>query len=481
MASPMQAAKMPCLLWSSWTTLHSRAQEKQQWRSWRSQKSFRPKVLEVSNRLSASLISPCQGQPLFCLIASCAALAQVSLVLTLQEEMLLHGQVLEGRTKWGEHLSSPVLSMASGMLLSSLQVIPTAAPVYENIAMPMAVALTLLETDVQRAFTDAGSTLKAFWIGAAGTILGTLVAFWIVGRHLGPDGWKIASCLCASYVGGSINYAATAQALELSSGSTLAAGIAADNLAMVLYFGIIMWIPADTRRPPPHITREEASELDAKPTSETVIVSLAVAAASCTIGNALAALLPSTFAGCGLAIMALVASAFSAVAARACHSQSHSRSARGTSVAVFAGSQVIGGALMLLFFAVVGASCSIRDAVSAGWPLFTFILLLLLTHLGFTLGLGSQCKIPMRALLVASNANIGGPATAAAMANARCWKELVDSAFNIGGNTGIHDWNGHWMRAGNKHAENHDPFVSFSFRLCTIRCQRCVSCFAPRG
>ncbi|XP_024544989.1 uncharacterized protein LOC112351388 isoform X2 [Selaginella moellendorffii] len=419
MASPLQAAKMPCLLWSSWTTLHSRAQEKQQWRSWRSQKSFRPKAVEVSNRLSASLISPCQGQPLFCLIASCAALAQV----------------LEGRTKWGEHLSSPVLSMASGMLLSSLQVIPTAAPVYENvlkIAMPMAVALTLLETDVQRAFTDAGSTLKAFWIGAAGTILGTLVAFWIVGRHLGPDGWKIASCLCASYVGGSINYAATAQALELSSGSTLAAGIAADNLAMVLYFGIIMWIPADTRRPPPHITREEASELDAKPTSETIILSLTVAAASCTIGNALAALLPSTFAGCGLAIMALVASAFSAVAARACHSHSHSRSARGTSVAVFAGSQVIGGALMLLFFAVVGASCSIRDAVSAGWPLFTFILLLLLTHLGFTLGLGSQCKIPMRALLVASNANIGGPATAAAMANARCWKELVRPSILVG-------------------------------------------------
>lgn len=37
----------------------------------------------------------------------------------------------------------------------------------------------------------AGSTLKAFWFGALGTIIGTLVAFKAVGGFLGPDGWKV--------------------------------------------------------------------------------------------------------------------------------------------------------------------------------------------------------------------------------------------------------------------------------------------------
>lgn len=36
-----------------------------------------------------------------------------------------------------------------------------------------------------------GATLKAFWIGALGTILGTLVAFKALGSLLGPGGWKV--------------------------------------------------------------------------------------------------------------------------------------------------------------------------------------------------------------------------------------------------------------------------------------------------
>lgn len=37
----------------------------------------------------------------------------------------------------------------------------------------------------------SGATLKAFWFGALGTVLGTLVAFKAVGSLLGPGGWKV--------------------------------------------------------------------------------------------------------------------------------------------------------------------------------------------------------------------------------------------------------------------------------------------------
>jgi len=59
------------------------------------------------------------------------------------------------------------------------------------LGMPMAVSLCLLETDVMQAFTDAGSTLKAFWFGAIGTVMGAVVAFGAVGHFLGPNGWKV--------------------------------------------------------------------------------------------------------------------------------------------------------------------------------------------------------------------------------------------------------------------------------------------------
>jgi uncharacterized membrane protein len=298
------------------------------------------------------------------------------------------------------------------------------------LGMPMAVSLCLLETDVMQAFTDAGSTLKAFWFGAIGTVMGAVVAFGAVGHFLGPNGWKIASSLCASYVGGSVNYAATAQALGLNSPSMLAAGMAADNLAMAVYFGIIMSIPVDRTgftSTFPGGGDDKATEMEVIPTVETLSVSMAAAAAACMIGNGLAAVLPSPFAGSGLAMMAVVASLISTAVAFVSGCKQN-----GSTIPMFAGSQSLGGVFMLLFFSVVGASTSVQEAVAGGWPLFIFILILFVIHLLVTLSLGIWFKLPLHMLLVASNANIGGPATAAAMASARRWPEMVRPALLVG-------------------------------------------------
>ena len=61
-----------------------------------------------------------------------------------------------------------------------------------------------------------------------------------------------------------------------------------------------------------------------------------------------------------------------------------------------------------------------------------FIGILLVTHLSLLLVTGRMLRIPMRSLLVASNANVGGPATAAAMASARGWRDLLQPALLTG-------------------------------------------------
>ncbi len=55
----------------------------------------------------------------------------------------------------------------------------------------------------------------------------------------------MAAALCASYIGGSINFAATAQALGLVQRGLLAACMTADNLAMGLYLSAVMVVPVD--------------------------------------------------------------------------------------------------------------------------------------------------------------------------------------------------------------------------------------------
>ena len=59
---------------------------------------------------------------------------------------------------------------------------------------------------------------------------------------------QVASALCASYVGGSLNFAAVAASLGLAPGPLLAAAMAADNIMMAGYLAAVGVCPAD---PPP--------------------------------------------------------------------------------------------------------------------------------------------------------------------------------------------------------------------------------------
>ena len=53
-------------------------------------------------------------------------------------------------------------------------------------------------------------------------------------------------------------------------------------------------------------------------------------------------------------------------------------------------------------------------------------------HLSFLLLAGKIFKLDLAELVIASNANMGGPTTAAAMAIARKWKALVIPAILCG-------------------------------------------------
>jgi Na+/glutamate symporter len=164
----------------------------------------------------------------------------------------------------------------------------------------------------------------------------------------------------------------------------LAAGMAADNLAMAVYFGVIMSIHVDRTgftSTFPGGGDDKATEMEVIPTVETLSVSMAAAAAACMIGNGLAAVLPSPFAGSGLAMMAVVASLISTAVAFVSGSKQN-----GSTIPMFAGSQSLGGVFMLLFFSVVGASTSVQEAVAGGWPLFIFILILFVVWTQFTFG-----------------------------------------------------------------------------------------------
>ncbi len=84
-----------------------------------------------------------------------------------------------------------------------------------------------------------------------------------------------------------------------------------------------------------------------------------------------------------------------------------------------AGADALGSALMLLFFASIGAGAGGLQTLAGTGTLAAFIGTLLAVHLGVALAGGALLRLDLAAVLVASNAAAGGPGTACAMAAGR--------------------------------------------------------------
>lgn len=93
----------------------------------------------------------------------------------------------------------------------------------------------------------------------------------------------------------------------------------------------------------------------------------------------------------------------------------------------------IGVTFIQMFFAASGAAGSIRLVLQQAPALFAFSALQIAVHFGALMAIGKGLlRLPSRELYLSSNANVGGPTTAAAMAQAKEWKRLVLPALLIG-------------------------------------------------
>jgi uncharacterized membrane protein len=74
----------------------------------------------------------------------------------------------------------------------------------------------------------------------------------------------------------------------------------------------------------------------------------------------------------------------------------------------------------------------IPTVLSYGPALFLHTTVQIIVHFGFSVAAGRLLGIPFRETVLASNSNVGGPTTAAAMATTKRWKLLVLPALLTG-------------------------------------------------
>jgi uncharacterized membrane protein len=279
---------------------------------------------------------------------------------------------------------------------------------------------------LKRIIKEAGPTLIAFTFGGIGTVIGTIISYNIV--SLGEEGWKLAGIFCSTYIGGSMNYVAAAEAVQLQSADLLTSGIAADNLVMTLYFLLLFAIPSisflQKRFKTHHEEKAQANEdVEIKSVSDSAELSLTSLAKTLSIATVVCAigfLLQDVIGISGSGI--LIITAMVVFLATTFPEQ----------IGSIKGADKVGTFLMQIFFAAIGASANIAVVLEYGPILFLFAAIILTVHITFLLIAGKLFKLDLAEIVVASNANMGGPTTAAAMAVARKWDSLVIPAILVG-------------------------------------------------
>ena len=96
------------------------------------------------------------------------------------------------------------------------------------------------------------------------------------------------------------------------------------------------------------------------------------------------------------------------------------------------GTQEIGTFLIYLFFFVIGVPASVPLIIRNSPLLLAFAAIIVLVNMIFSLAAGKLLGYNLEEIILASNANIGGPTTAVAMAVSKGWIKLVGPIMLVG-------------------------------------------------
>lgn len=382
-----------------------------------------------------SLISAESTWILWAVLASCAALAIF----------------LEQKYSWASKVTGCILALTFTLILSNLKIIPTEAPVYDAVwdyVVPLAVPMLLFNADIKKIGRDSGRVLIIYLFSGIGTILGGFVAYFALKNAI-PALNDIIPMFVGTYTGGSVNFVAMSQQYKVP-GATVSAALVADNLLMALYFFTLMALPTMAvikkhyKMPLVNALEEQsesdkeanktmaakywgAKEISLKDIAFTVALSFVIVA----ISDKLATVFGDLFKGEGavsaifgglLGNKYLLMTTFTMILASVFPKQ----------ISSIRGSQEIGTFLIYLFFAVIGAPASIGLILRESPLLLVFALIVVLINLIVSLIFGKLFKFNIEEIIIASNANVGGPTTAAAMAVSKGWTELIVPALLVG-------------------------------------------------
>ena len=355
---------------------------------------------------------------------------------------------LEQKTKIGSKITGCVMALIGAMILSNVGIIPLDAPAYDFVwdyIIPLAIPMLLFNADIKRIGRESGRLLIIYLISGLGTVAGGIAAYNLLKGSFADLG-LVTPMMIGTYTGGSVNLVAMSDAYSVG-GELVSSSVVADNLLMALYFfaliaaaGSKFFLKAYRHPIIDEIEMQSADgevkgaatfwtpkQISLKDIALCVALSLVIVAVSVKISEVFAGLIPTS--NFGLSLLNgllgnkyLIITTLTMLVATLFPKQ----------IGDMPGAQEIGTYLIHIFFAVIGVPASIYMIVTKAPLLLLFCAIIVFVNMLFSFVFGKLFRFGLEEIIIASNANIGGPTTAAAMAIAKGWNGLIVPAILVG-------------------------------------------------
>ena len=361
---------------------------------------------------------------------------------------------LEQKYNWASKVSGAILALIMAMVLANLNIIPTSCVLYDDIVwgvvVPMGIPLLLLQCNIKKIWKETGKMLTIFLIGAVGTIAGAFIAYYALRVPFGDAQGlaKVAAMMTGSYIGGGVNFAA--MATQFGAEKLTASATVADNLLMAAYFFVLIAVAGSrffrSKFKHPHIDEVERNaggrdaaqtqaaafwsrkDISLRDIAYNIAYAVIVVWVSMIIAGLFKGMVPADpnpfmdFVGKFFGSQYVWITTISMLVATYGEKQ----------VEELHGSQEIGTYLIYLFLFVIGVPANIVTVLTEAPLLLVLTAIMVIVNMLFCFLGAKLFKFDLEDAIIASNANIGGPTTAAGMAISQGWSKLVGPAMLIG-------------------------------------------------
>ena len=330
-------------------------------------------------------------------------------------------------------LSASLIVILLGALEANFGLIPTssaAPPLYDGIfayVAPLLIIFLMLGIQLKSVRKAGIPMISSFFLGALGVMVGVTIGMLAINGHqtFGDNFYVIGGMITATWTGGSTNLNAVALTYNFAKeGSVYAAISAVDNIITALWLAACILIPKMMRRRFPTQRQGAASDenyaaqisevSDVNPSDLGIL--MAVGCAVLFVADNLAAWVPSVHRIIWLSTISLILAQIPAIQR-------------------LKGSRTLGMFCSYLFLSVIGAYCDIPVLLKDGYlalNLMLFGIIVIGVHTVFQFGIAYLLKQDWDIMGIASQANVGGAATALSVAKSLDRDDLGLGSIMIG-------------------------------------------------